>query len=237
MTVLALPTTDWLQHRLTVSGPAAAVSDFRDAAAGAGAIPWYYDLDRMQEDWFHRMLAPDPKEREISLEGARLLAETYRGLVGEQHERVVARVGQSRACPLDLYQLIPAPEPILRRGPDDPASLCWLWENWGTTLPLRDVRVLADAPDRRLRRSGRVTYRFLSADWTPWRAIRAMRLRWPALLFDVQPQYGVEPPEPGTPGKPTGQQASRASMRAGSRAKRRRKRRPRGGARRARAAP
>lgn len=80
----------------------------------------------MQEDWFHRMLAPDPPEREISLEGARFLAETYRGLVGVRHERVVASVGQSRACPLDLHQLVPVPEPILRRGPDDPASLRWL---------------------------------------------------------------------------------------------------------------
>jgi len=237
MTVLALPSTDWLQHRLTVSGPAAAVSDFQQAAAGAGAIPWYYDLERMQEDWFHRMLAPDPREREISLEGARILAETYRGLVGGLHERVVASVGQSRACPLDLYQLIPPPEPILRRGPGDPASLRWLWENWGTTLPLRDVRVLADAHDRRLRRTGRVTYRFLSADWTPWPAIRAMRVRWPALRFDVQPHYGVEPPEPGTPGEPTGRQTSRASMRAGSAAKRRRKRRARGNARRPSGAP
>ena len=38
VTVLALPITDWPQHRLTVSGPAAAVSDFQQAAAGA--IPW-----------------------------------------------------------------------------------------------------------------------------------------------------------------------------------------------------
>ena len=189
VTVLTLPHTDWLAHTLTVSGPAAEVGGFRAAAEGAGAIPWHYDLDRMQEDWFHRMLAPGPAARAISLAGARILAETYRGLVGAHHEKVLANAGRSRACPLDLHALIPLPDAILRRGPDDPASLAWLWEYWGTTRPLRQVRVLA-AADRRLRRSARVVYRFFSADWTPWQAIRALRARWPRLAFDIRPDYG-----------------------------------------------
>ena len=188
MTALALSTPDWLPHTLTVSGPGADVAQFRELAAGAGVIPWHYDLDRMQEDWFHRMLAPD--SREISLEGARILAETYRGLVSAHHERAVAAVGHSRACPFDLHSLVPIPSRVLRFGPDDPAGLLWLWENWGTTWPLKQVRILAEGADNRLRRSGRVAYAFLSADWTPWQAIRAIRARWPRLVFDVQPAYG-----------------------------------------------
>jgi hypothetical protein len=190
MTVLALPTPDWLAHTLTVSGPARDVTRFQDAAAGAGVIPWHYDLDRMQEDWFHHMLVPGPATREISVEGARILAETYRGLVGAHHERVLAVVGHSRACPLDLYALVPIPDRILRLGPDDPAGLLWLWENWGTTRSLKQVRILTDTADRRLRRSGRLDYAFLSADWTPWQAILTIQAQWPALEFDVRPNYG-----------------------------------------------
>jgi hypothetical protein len=190
VTTFALPTPDWLPHALAVSGPAADVAQFREAAAGAGAIPWHYDLDRMQEDWFHHMLAPDSVDRGISLEGARILAETYRGLVSAHHERVAGAVGHSRACPFDLHALVPIPDRILRLGPDDPASLLWLWENWGTTWPLKHVHILVEETDRRLRRSGRVAFAFLSADWTPWQAIRAIRSRWPRLVVDVQPTYG-----------------------------------------------
>jgi hypothetical protein len=187
---LALPIPDWLPHTLTVSGPAEDVTNFKAAAAGSGVIPWHYDLDRMQEDWFHRMLAADPTEREISVEGARILAQAYRGLVGTHHEGVIAAAGTSRACPLDLHALVPVPHQILRLGPDEPGSLVWLWENWGTTWPLKQVRLLAEDTDTRLRRSGRVAYTFLSADWTPWQAIRVIRDQWPRLLFDVQPNYG-----------------------------------------------
>jgi hypothetical protein len=189
VTAFALPTPDWLAHTLTVSGPAPDVAQFQTAAAGAGVIPWHYDLDRMQEDWFHRMLAPDPAGRDISVEGARILAEIYRGLVSAHHERALAVVRRSRACPLDLYTLVPVPERILCLGPDDPISLLWLWENWGTTRPLKQARVLPDT-DGRLRRSGRLDYAFLSADWTPWQAISVIRGRWPALVFDVRPDYG-----------------------------------------------
>ena len=188
MITFALPTPDWLPHTLTVSGPAADVGQFRESAAGQGIVPWHYDLDRMQEDWFHRMLASN--SREISLAGARILAETYRGLVSAHHERSVAAVGHSRACPLDLHTLVPIPRCILQLGPDDPASLLWLWENWGTTWPLKQVGILAADIDRRLRRSGRVTYTFLSADWTPWSAIRTIQEQWPRLAFGVQPHYG-----------------------------------------------
>ena len=52
------PHTDWLHHRLTISGPDEAIAAFQASAAGAGAIPWQLDLDRMAEDWFHLLVAP-----------------------------------------------------------------------------------------------------------------------------------------------------------------------------------
>ena len=36
---LCLPDTDWLQHRLTISGPGEELRRFRAEAAGAGVIP------------------------------------------------------------------------------------------------------------------------------------------------------------------------------------------------------
>jgi hypothetical protein len=97
---------------------------------------------------------------------------------------------------------VPVPPDILRRGPDDPASRAWLWEHWGTTEALRHVRELPPRPGRgfpkspsdfwrRPRRRGLARFRleFYVADWTPWRAILAMRARWPSLRFTVRPDY------------------------------------------------
>lgn len=209
---MALPNTDWLTHRLAVSGPAADVAAFRAAAAGAGAIPWHLDLDGLREEWFLRLLAPWPAAREISVEGAHILADTYRDLVGAHHDRVLAAVGRSRACPLDLHALVPVPDAVLQLGPDDPASLGWLWTHWGTTRPLRHVAVLPGS-DHRLRRSARIGYRFLSADWTPWRALQALRLRWPRLVLDVQPDYGED--RPATAGAGSGNPAGQGGAQEG----------------------
>ena len=44
--------------------------------------------------------------------------------------------------------------------------------------------------DRRLRRSARVVFAFLSADWTPWQALRQLRRDWPKLVLAVDPRYG-----------------------------------------------
>ncbi len=35
----------------------------------------------------------------------------------------------------------------------------------------------------------RLQLSFWSADWTPWRAFERIRADWPALRFDLQPQY------------------------------------------------
>jgi hypothetical protein len=212
MTVLALPHPDWLAQTLSVSGPAGDVAAFRTAAAGSGAIPWHYDIERMQEDWFLRMLAPAQADREISVAGARILAATYRDLVASHHEQVVAGAAHGTACPLDLHALIPVPQAVLLQGPDDPASRAWLWQHWGTTWPLKHVVQMAAGQDRRLHRSARVAYRFFSADWTPWMAVRTLRARWSALIFDVRPDYGAADDGEPARGRPT--KAPRRSRRS-----------------------
>jgi hypothetical protein len=171
---------DWLYHTLTVSGPAAALAAFRARAAGAGVVPWLYDYDHMEEDWFHRLLAPPAHQRGISTHGARVLARQLREAVWAEHEHAVSLVGVSRACPFDLHRLVPVPFAILRLGDDHPQALAWLWENWGTTWALRHVRLLpADA----------FCVGFWSADWSPWPALRRIQADWPALNFRCRAHY------------------------------------------------
>jgi hypothetical protein len=180
--VMALPLTDWLLHRLTVSGPAAAVARFREAARGTNAIPWHLDLDEEEARLLAPMATLGPE--------ARALARELREVIAARHDAVLARWAEPGACPLDLHRLIPVPPAILRLGERAPEAQAWLWTQWGTTQPLGKVQVIEDRPDRRLRRAARVVYGFTSADWTPWRAIRALRRDWPALIFDVRPCYG-----------------------------------------------
>ena len=194
---MRLAHTDWLHHRLAIIGAADQLAAFRRAAAGAGIIPWQIDLDRMEEDVFHLLVAPPPSQpRTLSVAGARVLAGQLREAVGRRHERAVARVGVSQACPFDLHALVPVPDEMLRLGPDDPVALAWLWEHWGTTQPLRHVAEDVVAGQDARRRSGlaaehdAIHVTFWSADWTPWRALAALAERWPGLRFDVRPTYG-----------------------------------------------
>ena len=187
-----LPNPDWLHHRLTISGSPADLARFQDAAAGAGLIPWHYDLDRMEADFFHLLVAPQP--RELSLKGARIFARQLRDAVGRRHGLAVSRVGQSRACPLDLHALVPVPAEILVLGPDEPEALAWLWEHWGTTQALRHVAIEAgrdpassgETPNDALRLS------FWSADWTPWRVFQKIAACWRTLHFQVRPTYDLK---------------------------------------------
>lgn len=79
---MRLPHTDWLHHRLVVSGPADALADFQADASGAGTIPWQLDGDRLAEDFFHLLAAPPaPQRRRLSLTGARELARQLREAV------------------------------------------------------------------------------------------------------------------------------------------------------------
>jgi hypothetical protein len=187
--------TDWLYHRLVIVGAADQLAAFRRAAAGAGIIPWQIELDRLEEDVFHLLVAPPlPQPRTLSVAGARMLAGQLREAVGRRHERAVARVGVSQACPFDLHALVPVPDHVLRLGPDDPKALAWLWEHWGTTQPLRyvgeDVVAGQDAQRRLAAGHDAIHVTFWSADWTPWRALTTLAESWPGLRFDVRPTYG-----------------------------------------------
>ena len=190
---MRLPTTDWLPHRLAITGPATEMGRFRQAAAGAGIIPWHLDLDRLEEGYFHLLVAPE--QRSLSVAGARIFARQLRDAVQRRHGLAVSRIGRSQACPFDLHALVPVPDEILALGPDEPAALAWLWENWGTTESLRHVaEETVRAPNAAVSGDGETMFRvsFWSADWTPWRALETLRLRWPTLRFDIRPSY--DPP-------------------------------------------
>ena len=176
---LALPQPDWLQTTLTLTGPADRIVAFRAAAAGAGVVPWATDYDRLEEDWFHLLIAPPPPHRGLSLQGARILARRLREAAWARHEDAVSRVGSSRACPFDLHALVPVSPEILCLGDDHARALAWLWENWGTTWPLRRVEALPMPNDAAFR------VRFWSADWTPWPALARIRARWPELRMQA----------------------------------------------------
>ena len=190
---LSLPHTDWLRHDLVVTGPASDVTSLKKAAAGAGAIPWHYpDANLDEEDRLHALLHRPDGSPGLSLQGARALSRALRGAADAHHARVMAAVvSGSRACPFDLHALLPVVDRVLRLGPHDPASVAWLRRHWGVVRALRHVRLRDDAHDHRLRRSARLHYEFWSADWTPWAALKALRLRWPDIVFDVRPNYGI----------------------------------------------
>ena len=190
---LRLAHPDWLYHRLTVTGSPAALAAFQAAAAGPGIIPWQLDPARIAEDVFLRLVAPPPpQQRSLSLAGARILAGQLRDAAARRHDLALARVGHSRACPFDLHALLPLPGKILRRGPDDPAALAWLWTHWGTTDALRHVTAARAAVADRRRADARaalVTIHFWSADWSPWRALAAIGEGFPGLRFDLRPSH------------------------------------------------
>lgn len=186
--VMRLAQTDWLHHRLTLCAAPDDLAAFRAAARGAGIIPWSLDLDRLEEDWFLRLAAPTtPQAARLSAVGARILAAQLREAVTRRHAIAVSAVGVSQACPFDLHALVPVPDDILHRGPDDPRALAWLWEHWGTTAALRHVTETTLETDRL--GGARAVLSFWSADWTPWRALVRLAEQWPAVRFDIRPDY------------------------------------------------
>jgi hypothetical protein len=203
-TPLRLDHTDWLHHRLLIAVPEADLASLRAAAVGAGTVPWHIDFDRMEEDLFHLLVAPPTRAgaltspaRSVSLAGAQILAGQLRAAASRRHALAVARVGHSEACPFDLHALVPVPDTILLRGPDDPEALDWLWTQWGTTQTLRhvaeDEATAAVVAAREPTAPGEAIWAltFWSADWTPWRALAEIAARWPALRFDTRPTYDM----------------------------------------------
>jgi hypothetical protein len=138
----------------------------------------------------HALRHPPDGSPGLSLHGARTLARLLRNASEIHQARVVASVGNSRACPFDLHALVPISKNVLGLGPDDPASRAWLRTHWGTTRALRHVVLRTDKDDRRLRRSAQVGYEFFAADWTPWPVFSKIRARWPRVVFELRPDYG-----------------------------------------------
>jgi hypothetical protein len=192
---LAPAHTDWLHHLLMVSGPAEPMGRFRAAAAGSGIIPWVLDLPGMEEDWLLQLAAPADETPAISISGARILARRLREAVAANHAAALARLDTGRHCPFDLHRLVPVPPSVLMLGPEDAGARAWLWSHWGTTRALRRVRALPGMADGRSTRTDRLGIEFWSADWSPWRALARLRKDWPALIFDLRPQYADVPPE------------------------------------------
>ncbi len=187
---LRLPHTDWLRHELVITGAPSELAAFEAAAAGAGAIPWEYpDLDLEEEDRVQALVQPPDGSRGLDIESARVLARELREAIFGHQLKIVATAAHSRACPLDLHKLLPVPYEILQLGPDHSASLAWRQTNWGTTRPLRRVQRLSDKSVTAKRKTAQLRLEFWSADWTPWAAFAAIRKAWPALGFDIRPDY------------------------------------------------
>jgi hypothetical protein len=180
----------WLYRHLTISGPAETVKNFAAAARGSGVIPWQLDFAAIEEEVFTRAVSQPVRERNLTVEGCRILARQFRERVEAYHARAVALVGRGFACPFDLYALLPIPEPILQLGPTDPAARAWLAARWGVTDRLRQVALREHATTGRRLPRGRavIGYGFFTPGETPHAAIAQLVPRWPALRLVLQPR-------------------------------------------------
>lgn len=169
---------------------------FRFAARGCGAVNWVLDYDQIEQELVALLLQQPPERRSVGLEGAKMLAREFRDWIRDGTDLVHAAVGVRTDCPFDLHSLVPVPWPVLQLGPDDPKAIRWMWENWGTTWTLRRVEEVPITKDeKRTLPSGTslARYRFWSADWSPWQAIKRLKGEWPALSFRLS--FQVEWPE------------------------------------------
>jgi hypothetical protein len=184
--ILCLPTPEWLPHALTVTGLASDVDAFRDAARGPGHIAWSSDSERDREAWTAQLLALCAHRPDLAPETARALAREMAECVAGL-DLAAADHATNRNCPFDLSALVPLPARLLRRGPDDTEVVAWLWQHWGTTWMLRGVEEVSVGGAELLLPDGHtgIRLRFWSADWTPWRALASIRVRWPTLSLHV----------------------------------------------------
>lgn len=182
----------WLHHQLTVSGPDAALAAFVAAARGPGTVPWRHDPAGVEEDVLNLLLAQPPAERTLSAAGCRILARQVLMAVEARLAQAAARAGQDRACSLDLHALLPVPDALLGRGPDDPGVLAWMRAHWGVTAALRHPAPRLGATSGPQLPAGHdaAGWSFFTEGETPHAAVAHLRLRWPALRFDLTPQAG-----------------------------------------------
>jgi hypothetical protein len=189
---VAAGVSPWLRHHLEVSGPDAALAVFVAAARGPGTVPWRHGPAGVEEDALNLLLAQPAAERTLSAAGCRILARQVGMAVEARHAQAVARAGQDRACPLDLHALLPVPDALLGRGPDDPEALGWMRAHWGVTAALRHParQPGATAGPRPPAGCGAAGWSFCTEGGTPHAAVAQLRLRWPALQFDLAPRAG-----------------------------------------------
>jgi hypothetical protein len=186
---LALSHPDWLRHELVVTGAAAAIAEFRQAASGPGGIPWTYsDLDGEADDRVLALINPPDGSQGLRPGAARILARELREAEFQHQNKVRAQAG-CRLCPFDLHALIPIPSDLLDLGPDDQKSLAWLRAHWGVVQALRQVAWVPAGCKKLRGKWAQVTIEFWSADWTPWPAIVAIRQRFKSLIFTVTLDY------------------------------------------------
>ncbi len=187
--ILALPSPDWLYHRLTIVGPADTITRFRLAATGPGIVPWRRDYDALTDHLVMLLIQPNQSgHRTITIADARQLAGRLRDLYWRDDQSALDHYyRQTPRCPLDLHRLVPVPDEILRLGDDAAASRCWLWGHWGTTWQLRRVRDITTS--FRVNQQTTRIYDFWSADWSPWRAIATIAATWPTLAARLHPAY------------------------------------------------
>ena len=129
------------------------------------------------------LLAQPPAGRGLSAAGCRILARQVLLAVEGRRAPDAARAGQDTTCPLDLHALLPVPDTLLGRGPHDQAVLAWMRAHWGVTGALRH-------PVRWPAGQNAAAWGFFTQDETPHAAIIQLRLRWPALRFDLALQTG-----------------------------------------------
>lgn len=183
-------TVDWLWNKVEVTGPDAELTEFVTAAQGSGFVAWERPAGEDLDYWQAMMMRGGAP----SAAAADNLAHRYASALWNEIE--YARSAAERGwitTPLDLNVLIPVPLDILRRG-WHAAGAAWCWEHWGTRWPLRKVGFRFE--HRRQRRTTGIdvvaVYEFLSGDWSPWRACLALKMQWPRLSFQLQPDYELD---------------------------------------------
>ena len=178
---------DWLYHHLTISGSADAVEQFAAAARGAGITPWRLEGSHIEDTVFNLAVSQPARDRNLTVEGCRILARQFRDRVEAHQARAAARVGSSRACPFDLHTLLPVPDAILQLGPDHPQARAWLVAHWGVTDRLRQVTIRSKASTGRRLPTGHTVmgYGFFTSGETPHVAITRLGADWPGLRFQL----------------------------------------------------